>query len=119
MGMVKSREISQGDVLWAADPFKQEFAMERPLIVISNDTHPFRGEQWVAVAVSTTARPRAIELTEDVWLRGSLPQQSYAYPWAIVSPRIEQLEYVLGSVADTFVERLVDAAHGYIEVSQN
>lgn len=112
--MTDATRISRGHVLWAADPFKTDSPVERPLVVLSNDTHPFHGEQWIA-AVSTTARPRALEITDDNWAHGTLPQQSYAYPWAVVSPRIEYINYVVGSVTDVFVTELVAAVSGYIE----
>lgn len=110
--------ISRGHVLWASDPFKIDSKVERPLIVLSNDTHPFHGEQWIAAAVSTTPRPRALEITDDSWAHGTLPQQSYAYPWAIVSPRIEYIDYVVGSMTDGFVDELINEVNGYIEVPE-
>ena len=111
--------ISRGTVLWASDPFKPDSGAERPLVVLSDDTHPFHGEQWIAVAVSTTARRRALELTEDDWTAGSLPQRSYAYPWAVLSPRLEQADYVLGNTADEFVNELTDEVQGYISAPRN
>jgi mRNA-degrading endonuclease toxin of MazEF toxin-antitoxin module len=57
--------VDRGDVLWASDPFKSASSAERPLIVLNNETHPFDGEQWIAVAVSTTPRSRTLELTDD------------------------------------------------------
>lgn len=108
--------IQQGSVLWAADPFKQATDTERPLVVLSNDDHPFAGEQWIAVALSTTPRSRAIELTEEAWTDGTLPQRSYAYPWAVVSPRIEHIEFVVGAVRSSFVAELTSEVTEYIEV---
>lgn len=112
--MATQPEISRGSVVWAADPFKAPPAA-RPLIIINNATHPFDDEQWLAAGVSTTSRELAFELTDAVWEDGSLPQTSYAYPWAILSPRIEQIDYVVGTVSPAFVDQIVDALTGYIE----
>lgn len=38
-----------------------------------------------------------------------------AYPWAILSPRIEQIDYVVGTVSPAFVDQLITALNGYIE----
>lgn len=107
-------EISRGSVVWAADPFKAPPAA-RPLIIINNATHPFDGEQWLAAGVSTTPRDAAFELTDTIWEDGSLPETSYAYPWAILSPRIEQIDYVVGTVSPAFVDQIVAALTDYIE----
>lgn len=106
--------ISRGTVVWAADPFKDPPAA-RPLIIINNGTHPFDGEQWLAAGVSTTPREPALELTEAEWEQGTLPQRSYAYPWAIISPRIEQIDYVVGAVTHAFVDRIIAALDDYVD----
>ena len=119
MTTADASDIGRGHVLWATDPFKADIDVERPLVVLSNDTHPFDGEQWIAVAVSTTPRPQALELTDDGWAHGTLPQRSYAYPWAVVSPRIEYIDYVVGRVTDGFVDDLAAAVAGYIETVES
>lgn len=116
--MSDAPRIGRGHVLWAADPFEIDSAVERPLIVLSNDTHPFHGEQWIAAAVSTTPRPQALEITDESWAHGTLPQRSHAYPWAVISPRIEHIDYVIGSVTDTFVAEVVTEVSRYIEESE-
>lgn len=72
--MADAPAISRGGVVWASDPFETGSRADRPLIVLSDDTHPFHGEQWIAAAVSTTARTRALELTDNRWVNGTLPQ---------------------------------------------
>lgn len=116
--MADSTGIDQGDVLWTADPFKTSTDAQRPLVVLSNDSHPFREEQWIAVALSTVPRPRAIELTDDDWLAGTLPQRSYAYPWAVLSPRIEHVDYVVGGVTTEFVERIITELGEYLKTPE-
>ncbi|EMA52847.1 hypothetical protein [Halococcus thailandensis] len=110
--------IGRGHVLWAADPFKRAADTERPFVVLNDDTHPFADEQWIAAAVSTTPRPHALEITEENWTHGTLPQQSHAYPWAIVSPRIETIDYVVGSVTNGFVNELVAEVGSYIGLDE-
>jgi hypothetical protein len=46
---------------------------------------------------------------------GALPQRSYAYPWAVVAPRVEHVEYIVGSVTEAFVAELVEEVESYIE----
>ena len=63
----------------ASDPFGG--GPSRPYLVLSNDRHPFHGEEYVATVVTTTARPAAIELDEETFIRGELPRNSYVSPW--------------------------------------
>lgn len=112
--MTESIGVEQGDVLWAVDPFKESTDTQRPLVVLSNDSHPFHDEQWITVALSTVPRPRAIEVTDGDWLAGTLPQRSYAYPWAVLSPRVEYVDYIVGSVTREFVERVVTELEKYL-----
>lgn len=80
-----------GDVVRSQDPFKLGTGHQRPWLIVSNETHPFSGEQYVAVAVSTKEYERSLELGPGVWEVGGVPQESYASPWAGHSPRREDL----------------------------
>jgi|AntDeeMetagen681_2_1112603.scaffolds.fasta_scaffold02956_6 mRNA-degrading endonuclease toxin of MazEF toxin-antitoxin module len=115
--MDSATDIDRGHVLWATDPFKPGSDAERPLVVLSNDTHPFHDEQWIAAGVSTAPRPHALELTAAAWTQGSLPQRSYVYPWAVLSPRIGQINYVVGRVTSGFVDEIAGAVGTYITSS--
>ena len=79
----------RGDVVRSSDPFKLGADKQRPWLVVNNDTHPFSGEQHIAIAISTKEYDDSIALPEAVWKRGGVPQQSYVSPWAVHSPRSE------------------------------
>lgn len=74
---------SQGAVVVAEDPFGN--APKRPYLLISNDQHPFSGEESLAAAITTSARSEALELTARRFERGRLDRTSYVSPWAIVT----------------------------------
>lgn len=78
--MAESIGVEQGDVLWAVDPFRESTDTQRPLVVLSNDSHPFHDEQWITVALSTVPHPRAIEVTDGDWLAGTLPPAELRVP---------------------------------------
>jgi hypothetical protein len=46
-------QSEQGDVVRSVDPFKLGEDSQRPWLIVSNDSHPFGEDQFVAVAVST------------------------------------------------------------------
>jgi mRNA-degrading endonuclease toxin of MazEF toxin-antitoxin module len=73
----------RGDVVRSVDPFKLGADSQRPWLVVNNETHPFEGEQRIAVAVSTREYERSLALDADVWETGGVPRESFVSPWAV------------------------------------
>ncbi|WP_280538109.1 hypothetical protein [Halopenitus sp. POP-27] len=105
----------QGDVVRSMDPFKLGDDNQRPWLIVNNDSHPFSDEQFLAVAISTKEYEDSIALEPDVWTIGGVPQQSFISPWAVHSPRIEDLVAWQGRVTDEFVRDVVTALEMYLQ----
>ena len=45
-------KYERGDVVEASDPFTEE-KPSRPFVIINTEAHPFHGEQYVAVTLTT------------------------------------------------------------------
>lgn len=73
----------QGGIVVAEDPFGN--TPTRPYLLLSNDQHPFFGQEYIAVVVTTTERTEAIELTADRFQAGQLPRASYVSPWSVLT----------------------------------
>lgn len=104
----------RGDVVRSVDPFKLGNETQRPWLIISNTSHPFVDEQYVAVAISTKRYPDSIGLESTVWETGGVPVESFVSPWAIHSPRAEDLVAWQGRVTESFVDTVVDAFESYV-----
>ncbi|MEF8757720.1 MAG: hypothetical protein V5A33_05750 [Halobacteriales archaeon] len=104
----------RGDVVRSSDPFKQGADHQRPWLVVSNEAHPFSDEQFVAVAVSTKEYVESLPFRESVWEVGGVPRDSFVAPWAVHSPRLEDLETWQGRVTDEFVDRVVTVLERYL-----
>jgi len=104
----------RGDIVRSADPFKLGTDKQRPWIIISNADHPFDGEQYVATAISTTEYTDSIALDPDIWEVGGVPVESFVSPWAIHSPRTEDMIAWQGRVTDSFVDHVVDQLESYL-----
>jgi mRNA-degrading endonuclease toxin of MazEF toxin-antitoxin module len=74
---------SQGSIVLAADPFGN--TAKRPYLILSDNTHPFYGQEYVTAVITTTARQEAIELTSSRYRRGKLPRKSYISPWSVTT----------------------------------
>ncbi|WP_435065121.1 hypothetical protein [Halobaculum sp. EA56] len=107
-------EPERGDVVRSSDPFKLGDDRQRPWIIVSNDSHPFDDEQFVALAVSTKRYEDSIPLAEDVWEVGGVPRESYVSPWAVHSPRTEDLVAWQGRVTEAFVDDAVERLQQYV-----
>lgn len=104
-----SRQYQRGSVVWAQDPFRTG-ASPRPWLVVSDDTHPFAGQEYLCVLLTTTQRSAAIELTQGDWASGYPGQDSYCNPWVgmtLKSGAIQNKQGALQSgVVDTVATEL-------------
>ena len=105
----------RGDVVRSSDPFKLGEDSQRPWLIINNESHPFGDEQYVAVAISTKEYSDSISLQSDVWETGGVPQESFVSPWAIHSPRTEDLITWQGRVTEEFVGTVVKTLETYLQ----
>lgn len=88
---------------------------QRPWLVINNNAHPFVNQQYIAVAISTKSYADSIPITDEGWAVGGVPRQSYISPWAIHSPRTEDLGAWQGRLTESFVAEVIDAATDYLQ----
>lgn len=102
------------DVVRSADPFKLGTENQRPWLIVSNETHPFEDEQYIAVAISTKQYDDSIPITPDTWETGGVPKKSFVSPWAVHSPRIEDIVAWQGRVTDEFIETVVAEVRSYL-----
>jgi mRNA-degrading endonuclease toxin of MazEF toxin-antitoxin module len=104
----------RGDVVWSQDPFKYDPTAGGPWLVLNNELHPFRSEQSLATALTTSGYGRAISIDPGDWREGGLPERSYALPWAVHSPVNRHVTDRLGRLSETLVDDIVDAMQTYL-----
>ena len=102
----------QSGVVLALDPFGA--GSNRPYLLLSDDRHPFHGQEYIAAVVTTTARERAIPLEADLFEGGSLPHRSYVSPWNPVTLKGFQIDKHVATLAETVVDDVVAALNTYI-----
>ncbi|AGB38706.1 mRNA interferase PemK [Natronococcus occultus] len=87
---------------------------KRPFVLISTEAHPFYGEEYTAIPLTTTSRSAAFELTETRFREGGLPRRSYALPWNIATLKHEGVSTHAGTLTQEATETLVEQAIGYL-----
>jgi hypothetical protein len=107
---VNGRQYEVGDVVWTIDPFKLGADVSRLFAILSTRTHPFEGEQFVGVTLTTTNHLVAHPLDHSHWEIGGTPEQSYILPLSIHTPRASNIHAPLeyDSINDPWQGRLTD-----------
>ncbi len=67
----EGREYGLGDVVWTVDPFKLGGDVSRMFAIVTTETHPFQGKQFVGVPLTTTDHLIEITSASPVFRRGS------------------------------------------------
>jgi hypothetical protein len=67
---------------------------------LSDGTHPFAGEQYIAAGITTKEYPPSISL-EGRFVDGGLSEDSFVSPWAVVSLREADIERAVAIVDQT------------------
>lgn len=88
----------------------------RPYVCLSDASHPFSDEEALYAAITTTERPKAIELAGDDFATGGLPRDSYVNPWTVVSIRHADIAATEGRLVETATDEIASAAAGYLGV---
>jgi hypothetical protein len=94
----------RGEVVWYPAMFAD---YDRPFLVVSTDAHPFHGEEYIGLAVTTNDHESALSIEGEDWELGSLPRESYLKPWNPVVLKHEDIEGVAGALVESAVDDAV------------
>jgi hypothetical protein len=104
----------RGDVVEAGDPFT-DANTSRPFLVVNTDAHPFHGDQYVAVTLTTkTWYDETIGLDDADFVEGGVPERSSIVPWGVASPGHEDITDWFGRIDEDVVDRAVEDLIGYL-----
>ena len=90
--------LHRGSIVVASDPYGH--TPRRPYLILSDETHPVAGEQYIAAGITTKEYPASISL-EGRFIEGGLSEQSFISPWAVVSLREADIERAVAIVDPT------------------
>jgi mRNA-degrading endonuclease toxin of MazEF toxin-antitoxin module len=108
------RGYDRGAVVKGPDLFADnEF---RPYVCLSDDSPPFRDEEAVYTAVTTTSRPDAVPLSNSDFAVGSLPKQSYVNPWTLVTVRHADIDKQEAQLTAETTELIAERAATHLGV---
>lgn len=82
----------------------------RPYVCLSTDEPPFRDEEAVYAAVTTTPRSPAIPLAGTDFTNGGLPRESYVNPWILVTIKHADIQGIEGQLTEDTVDKIAREA---------
>lgn len=110
-----SNPFQRADVVKHPAPFKNP-PKHRYFLILSDQTHPFHGEEYAVVALTSTQRPEAIEIPDSEWRFGGPPGESYASPWYVFTIKHADITNPQGSVTDSLTDTIASEAASYLGV---
>ena len=90
--------LRRGGIVVASDPYGR--TPRRPYLLLSDETHPFAGAQYIAAGITTKEYPPSISLAGR-FVDGGLSEHSFVSPWAVVSLREADIERAVAIVDRT------------------
>lgn len=114
-GVGSKKPFQRADVVKHPAPFKNP-PKHRYFLVLRDDSHPFHGEEYAVVALTSKERPEAIEVEADDWRFGSPRGDSYASPWYVFTIKHEDIDSPQGSVTDAMADEIATEASSYLGV---
>lgn len=107
-------EYERGDVVEAGDPFDEE-KPSRPFVIVNTPAHPFHGEQYIALTLTTrTWYEETIPIADEDFVDGHLPKESFIVPWGISSPQRADIRTYLGRLSTERVDSAVEKSLKYV-----
>ena len=100
----------RGTIVVASDPFGE--TPRRPYLIVSDETHPFVGEQYIAIGISTKRYDESIPIADEI-VEGALDRESFVAPWAVVSLRETNVERAVARVSKSVTETAVRRMAGF------
>ena len=102
--------FERGDVVYGDDPFKGGENARPWLILSNNEGRPFHGEQYIGLTLTTKSwMDGLIEISEENWVRGGMPDKSRIVPWGVQSIGDEDIDFWQGRLCAELVEVAVAA----------
>lgn len=112
--MSSAASFRKGDVFWALDPFRPG-SNPRLWLALAADSLPYRGEEYICAALTTSDLPENVEIGE-AWVAGNDPSKtSYCSPWVVATIKHDAVANPQGEVTEAFAEQMNSRCRAYLD----
>lgn len=113
--VVSNKPFQRADVVKHPAPFKNP-PKKRYFAILSDNSHPFHGQEYAVVALTSKQRPDAIEIKNSDWRFGKPPGDSYASPWYVFTIKHSDILGPQGSITDSKADEIAAETASFLGV---
>ena len=107
-------QFELGDVFWAPDPYNAG-GDPRPWLVVTADSLPYSGEEYICAGLTLSNLPDNIELRTTDWVAGNNPDKvSYCSPWVLATVKHDAVVGAQGHVTAEFAHEIAERSAEYL-----
>lgn len=107
--------LRRGHTVLASDPFNNGDDRTRPWVVVNNERHPFDGEQYVVMALTTrTWYDERIPVGPDDFTHRQAPEDCSIVPPAVASLAPDLVTDYICRIRDDPLDRAVEMLERYL-----
>lgn len=111
---MSSITFESGDVFWAPDPSRTG-GNPRPWLVLTAETIPYPGEDYICAALTLSDLPDNVEVRAEDWVAGNdSDKQSYCSPWVLATVKHDAVAGAQGYLTDEFTRDIVQRSVEYL-----
>lgn len=104
----------RGHVVWHDGLFR---GSGRPWLVLSDDDHPFHGQEYLVAGMTTRERDAAVQVPDDAWAVGGLPGKSFVSPWFLSTLKHARIDRGVGALTEEVTAAIAAEAARYLGVN--
>ena len=106
---------AQGSIVVVDNPYAPG---NRPVLVVSNPTRPYYGEEYTVAIVTTTERNEAVPFDADDLVEGSINvYPSFVNPWSVHVFEHAEIDRRVAQASDGLIRAVADGIARYVEPS--
>lgn len=106
--------FQKGDVFWTLDPFRQG-GTPRLWLVLAAENLPYRGEEYICAALTTSDLPANFEVGND-WVMGRNPDKTaYCSPWVIGTVKHRAVANPQGKITAEFTDQMIEQCTEFLD----
>lgn len=105
--------FERGHVVWVEWP---DHAESGPFLILSDETSPNHGKEYMGVPLSTAEQEHAVRITSTEWETGGLDEASFALTWRLQTIPHGAIEQGIGGLSDEAVDEVARAVESVLQV---
>lgn len=105
--------FQRGHVVWVE---WLNHAESRPFLILSDESYPSQGEEYLGVPLSTDEQDNAVQIRPEEWETGGLDRPSFALHWRVQTIPHEAIERGIGELSAEAVSEVAQEVTSVLDI---